>query len=797
MKSKLRFFLFFFFIIINCNNSFSEAFLFKTKNLKILKEENRIISDEGTAESKDENLLIKSNEFEYLINSKILFSNGNGKAKIIDDNIEIDYNQATFDQINLKIIAEGNVKIKLLNSGFTIITNKIIYDRSNKTINSPYKTNIYDEENNFFSTYDFYYEIDKNLIKANKIEFKDKNNDILKSDIVFINTKTKNIFGKDIEINLNSFKYNKNNDTRLKGNSIIDNEDLSIVSKGVFTICKKNDNCPPWKILAKKIIHKKKEKIIEYESASLRLYDIPVFYFPKFYHPDPTVKRKSGFLAPYFSQNANGGSAIISPYFLTLAENKDATFSPRVYSENEVLFQTEYRQANKNSNHLIDFSQFIGKNKNSQNHFFYSYDKELNLKNFKYSEINLLLQSTGNDTYIKKNNITSQFTNTNNILENSFNLDLLSKNENYLSLNTTLYENLNKPNNDRYELIAPEINFESSLNNNLNLDGNFSFRSRSFIRNYETNIYETININDLFFRSNRRTAMNGIENNYEFLIKNSNTNANNSNEYKNKEDSFVSGIFQFNSTLPLIKVDSNYQKIITPKLSLKIAPNHNRDSSSNDQKIDLLNVYSIDRAAKSNLTENGISITYGSKYSLISNESYQNLLEIELANNLRFKDTNNLPRANQINQKTSNLFGQIKFNPNEIFDVKYNFAIKNNIREINSENLLTSFKINNFVSSFEYLNENNDNTSNSFLSNKTEYFLNDSNSFGFNIRKNKTTNLTEFYDLIYQYRNDCLIASIEYNKNFYEDRDIKPGENMFFKLTILPFGETSSQNLLK
>ena len=34
---------------------------------------------------------------------------------------------------------------------------------------------------------------------------------------------------------------------------------------------------------------------------------------------------------------------------------------------------------------------------------------------------------------------------------------------------------------------------------------------------------------------------------------------------------------------------------------------------------------------------------------------------------------------------------------------------------------------------------------------------------------------------MYQYKNDCLAASIEYNKDYYDDRDIKPEESIFFK----------------
>ena len=75
--------------------------------------------------------------------------------------------------------------------------------------------------------------------------------------------------------------------------------------------------------------------------------------------------------------------------------------------------------------------------------------------------------------------------------------------------------------------------------------------------------------------------------------------------------------------------------------------------------------------------------------------------------------------------------------------------------------------------------------------------MDESNNLSFEARENKKTGLTEFYNLIYQYRNDCLIAAIEYNKDYYNDRELKAEENVFFKLSIIPFGETSSANLLK
>ena len=89
------------------------------------------------------------------------------------------------------------------------------------------------------------------------------------------------------------------NEPKLKGNSVYYHNNKTLITKGIFTSCGENNNCPPWAITSKQIIHDKDKKEIHYKNAWLKLYNIPVLYFPKFFHPDPTVKRQSGFLSRY------------------------------------------------------------------------------------------------------------------------------------------------------------------------------------------------------------------------------------------------------------------------------------------------------------------------------------------------------------------------------------------------------------------------------------------------------------------------------------------------------------------
>ena len=110
---------------------------------------------------------------------------------------------------------------------------------------------------------------------------------------------------------------------------------MTEVTKGVFTTCKKTDKCPPWQLSAEKIQHDPKKEIINYKNALLRVYDVPVMYFPKFFHPDPNVKRKSGFLIPTIKNSANSTNYFSIPYFSAISQNKDFTFTPRLYSNND------------------------------------------------------------------------------------------------------------------------------------------------------------------------------------------------------------------------------------------------------------------------------------------------------------------------------------------------------------------------------------------------------------------------------------------------------------------------------
>jgi LPS-assembly protein len=795
MKSKIFYIVLFFQIFFSISAQCIDI-KFETESMKILKDGNEIVAGKGKAFVFKENAEIYANEFLYLKNKNTLKSKGEGLANINKNKIKIKFDEAIFNENNETIEAYGNVEIKEINGDYEIKSNKIFYDKKKNIIRSDVRSKIFDKYGNTYLVDNILYNINEKLIKIENLEFIDKYNNSIVSSIAFINTTKNKLLSKDANINLDKGISSKENEPRLKANSLVIEDDIMIAKKSTFTSCKKRKGCPPWQIGAEEIKHDKINKTIYYNNAYLEIYGKPLFYFPKFFHPDPSVKRKSGFLTPSVQSSSSIGDFISTPYFLAISNNKDATFSPRFFSEERFLLQTEYREVNQNSNHFVDLSFFSDSGKDTKSHFFYNYDKDLKLDNFLYSKINLKIENTSNDNYLETQNLDSEIIKNKNILENSLNINISKNNSSSLNFNTSIYENLDNKSSDKYEYIFPKIDFIKQLQNNTPLKGSFNFKSRVLFRNYETNRFEKNLLNNLSFKSDPLISNFGLYNNYEFLLKNSNTKTEKSSGFKEGENIDLSGIFQFNSYIPLIKENKNFQKIIKPRASLKVAPAYTKNNKNSDQRIDIKNLYSIDRASNNYMTEGGVSLAYGNEFSIFDKVNNNDFLNINIGNNVRFEKNDDLPEKNQIGDKTSNFFGEISINPFKNITAEYNTSRKNNLTDTNYEKLSTQIKINNFITSFDYLNDNLNEDKNSYLTNLTSFNMNDENNISFSTRRNKTTNLTEYYNLMYQYKNDCLTASIVYDKNYYSDRDLKPNESVTFKLTIMPISETKTPNLL-
>ena len=143
----------------------------------------------------------------------------------------------------------------------------------------------------------------------------------------------------------------------------------------------------PTAVFSKQNVFNNKKMII-HNHAFIKLRNIPVFYTPYFSHPDPTVKRKSGFLTPSTKNFKNLGRTIKTPYFFDINEKKDLTLTPIFYQDEHPIFLSEYREqfingkmyvdssyskGYKNLNKIDDDGNKIERTGGSRNHIFINY----------------------------------------------------------------------------------------------------------------------------------------------------------------------------------------------------------------------------------------------------------------------------------------------------------------------------------------------------------------------------------------------------------------------------------------
>ena len=622
----------------------------------------------------------------------------------------------------------------------------------------------------------------------------------------------------------------KNQDPRIYGSSSLSDQNKTEINNAIFTSCKLNDDCPPWSIKAEKIIHDKINKDMIYKNAFLKIYDVPVLYFPKFFHPDPSVKRRSGFLQPQFNNSKTLGSSLYIPYFKTLGPDKDLTIKPTFFEKltkfekDKYILQSEFRKKNKNSSLVADFAFLRGyksstdtKNKNI-NHLFLNYSSDLKIPNYLESKFDAQIEKVTNDTYLKvfQNNLFDTPVMPESQTTMNSNLKLyLEKEDQNLTAGVEVYENLGSKHSDRYQYTLPYFDFSknlSSLISNDSIDGSLNFYSTGTNKLSNTNSLRTTIVNDFNYSSKDYISNLGFKNNFDLSFKNLNAIGKKDSIYTSNIQIDGMSILKIDSSYPLIKSKNTIKETLTPKISFKINPGNNMDNYSQTlTNINVNNVFDINRLGLSNDFEAGRSLSLGLdyKFDLIENNQSENMknkyFEFKLATVIRDQNENDIPTSSTINQKNSDIFGSIN---NQLFDnlnLTYDFSLDNDLKSINSSIIESEISLNNFITTFNFIEQSDKIGSTHLLSNVTEYKIDKNTSLKFSTRRNKEINLTEYYNLSYEYKNDCLIAALKFNKSFYQDNDLKPTEDLFFSITLIPlttyereiYKKTSGQNWYK
>ena len=220
-------------------------------------------------------------------------------------------NEVAYDYTNNRVAAVGNVQIYY--GGSTLEANRVVYDQKTKRLHAEGNVRLTEEDG-----------------KVTYGEIMDLSDDYRDGFV-------------------DSLRLDAPDQTRMAASRAERSSgNFTVFHNGVYTACapcKDDPKKPPlWQVKAARIIHDQSEKMIYFEDARIEFFGRPLAWLPYFSAPDPTVKRKTGFLMPSISTSSVYGGAIEVPYYWALAPDYDATFAPMITTKQGPLLQGEFRQ---------------------------------------------------------------------------------------------------------------------------------------------------------------------------------------------------------------------------------------------------------------------------------------------------------------------------------------------------------------------------------------------------------------------------------------------------------------------
>jgi LPS-assembly protein len=225
--------------------------------------------------------------------------------------------QLIYDKAGNRVIARGNVEIYYNN--YILTADEVVYDQSAGTLTAVGNVTVKEPQGN--------------IVHADRYTLTDDFRDGFVQSLSVVSQDQSRITAERA--------------VRRNGN-------VNEFENGKFTPCKSDGGTPPlWCISATRIIHDAEAASITYQDAFFEIYGQPVFYLPYFQTPDPSVKRKSGFLSPEYGHSSTLGYITGIPYYYALAPNADFTFTPEYMSQQGAFWQGEWRHRLSNGQYTI------------------------------------------------------------------------------------------------------------------------------------------------------------------------------------------------------------------------------------------------------------------------------------------------------------------------------------------------------------------------------------------------------------------------------------------------------------
>ncbi len=583
------------------------------------------------------------------------------------------------------------------------------------------------------------------------------------------------------------------------------------LTDGVFSPCRvcrdHPERAPLWQIKAREVVHDQEEKSIEYRDAWMEFFGVPVFYTPYFQHPDPTVERQSGILAPTVGTSENLGFTAQTPVFWAIDEVSDFTFSPIITTKQSVVLGGEYRRLFQEGGLAVTLSGTIADRKEDDG----DVDRDVFRGHIDATgRFNLDptwrtgfdLQRATDDTYLRLYDFSADRTLRSRAFVEGF------RARNYAAVNAFTYQGLrDQDDNDEFPIVAPSLGysfvgepdadfggkpyFDAGLRTLTRIEGRDNVRI-GIEGGYE--IPYTSPIGDVYSLKAQVLAegywTNGVQ-----------PGSDDVNPPNGQGDDVTGRVLPqlaLEWRYPWLQDNETWQQVVEPIAQVVVAPptgnpNEIPNEDSLGFEFDDSNIFELNRFPGLDVADSGSRLDYGLNWR--GDWGAETSAEAFFGQSLQIIEPNQdiFPKNSGVGENFSDFVGRVQLTPFEEFDLMYRFRFDDKTLKARRNEVEARFGVPAFNVNMGYLFADNQQTSEDF-GKREEINVSASSQLTNNwsvlgsLRRDLDGGKTLSWSAGLAYNDECFTIEGVFRRKFFDDREIEPDDSVFVRVVFKHLG---------
>lgn len=607
--------------------------------------------------------------------------------------------------------------------------------------------------------------------------------------------------------------------TKVAANSAVRTDgNRTQMTRAVFSpckLCEDDPTAPPvWQIKARKVTHDQEAHDIIYRDATMEMFGVPVAYTPYFSHPDPTVDRRTGLLAPSFGADSQLGQIARTPVFFELGPDKDLTLTPIIATEERPALAAEYRQRVVDGQFNVSGSFTRVERRNSRGDRTGDEQNRGHIFSEGKFDIDRTWRGgwdvgwTSDDTYLRRYdfNFTDRVVRRNDVISSTAWIEGF-RGRNYANVSGYHFQGLRQEDDyDTSPIIAPFATYslvgeptkddgrwsaDLTLMNLTRIDGTNS-RRVSLDAGWEA---PYITDGGHIFTLSGHALMSAYWVNQ----------ATNPAMPRGQQFSGVTGrVFpqaKAEWRYPLVRELGNVRQIVEPKVALIVGPNtdenfHIPNEDSRDFEFDDTNLYAMNRYPGIDRVDGGQRIAYGVNMGFFGDQG--GATEFFIGQAAQLSEANHIGAGSGVEDHLTDIVGRVSINPIDVLTLNYRYRLNKDTFTPERSELSSVLHYGPATVAANYFFFD-DNQINSEFGEREEIY----GTVGLRLTDYWTVRGRTRHDLSpdggilnwgvgVRYEDECFTFVADFSRNFTRDRDLSAGNRVFFQVIFKHLGQVQT-----